>query len=487
MSRINTNVSSLIAQNRLASTNADLSTRLQRLSTGLRINRGADDPAGLIVSERLRAEIQSVGQAVDNAERASNVIATTEASLDEVNKLLVSIKSLTIEAANTGAFSPEEIRANQLEIDSAVESITRISNTASFAGLKLLNGSLEFLQSGAVTSQISDIQINGANFGLDANLPVNVEVIASAERASLFLSGNTTGSVGALQSSVTLEIQGNIGVQTFSFVSGTALSAVAAAVNQIRDATGVTASLVSAGTPSSGLVFESAEFGTDAFVSVRAIEGGQAFQAFDAQGGSAVLRDEGADVTALVNGNLAVGQGLDVTLNTPTLNVDLTLTSGAAQVTNTNYDFSITGGGALFQIGPSVNSLQQVGFGLNSVAASRLGSERTGYLNSIRTGGSSSLVSGNARNASEIIDVAIDQVSQVRGRLGAFERNTLQTTVRSQQIAMENLTAAESAIRDADFAEETAALTRAQILQQAGTSTLALANSTAQNVLALLQ
>ncbi len=486
MSRINTNVSALIAQNRLASTNADLNTRLQRLSTGLKINRGADNPAGLIVSERLRSEIQSVGQAVDNAERASNVIATTEASLDEINQLLVSIKSLTIEAANTGAFSPEEIRANQLEIDSAVESITRISNTASFAGLKLLNGSLEFLQSGAVTSQIADLSINGANFGLDANIPVSVEVLNSAERATLFLSGNTTGSVGAIQSSVVFELQGNTGVQTFSFASGTTLSAVAAAVNQIRDATGVTARLVSATDPSSGLVFESIEFGTDSFVSARAIEGGEAFQTFDAQAGSAILRDTGEDVLAIVNGNLAVGQGLDVTLNTPTLNVELTLTSGAAQVINTAYDFTVTGGGATFQIGPSVNSLQQVGFGLNSVAASRLGNARYGFLNSITTGGANSLVAGQARSASEIIDVAIDQVSQVRGRLGAFERNTLQTSVRSQQIALENLTAAESAIRDADFAEETSALTRAQILQQAGTSTLALANSQAQSVLSLL-
>lgn len=486
MSRINTNVSSLIARNRVQSTNADLATRLQRLSTGLRINRGADDPSGLIVSERLRSEINSVGQAIDNAERASNVIATTEAALDEVNTLLVSIKALTIEAANTGAFSPDEIRANQLEIDSAVQSITRISNTASFAGLKLLNGSLEYLQSGAVTSQVSDIQINGANFGLDANIPVAVEVLNSAERASLFISGNTTGSVGALQSSVTFEVQGNKGVQVFSFASGTALSAVAAAVNQIRDATGVTAALVSAGTPSSGLIFNSVEFGTDAFVSVRKIDDGQNFQTFDAQGGSAVLRDTGEDVLAIVNGNLAVGQGLDVTLNTPTLNVDLTLTSGAAQVTNNPYEFTVTGGGATFQIGPSVNTLQQVGFGIGSVAASRLGNFRSGFLTSVVTGGDNSLVAGRARNASDIIDASIDQISQLRGRLGAFERNTLQTSVRSQQIALENLTAAESAIRDADFAEETAKLSRAQILQQAGTSTLALANSQAQNVLSLL-
>jgi len=137
MSRINTNVSSLIAQRNLATNNTSLSESLTRLSTGLKINRGADDPSGLIVSERLRGEIQGVNQAIENAERATNVIATTEGALAEINALLTSIKSLTIEAANTGAFSPEEIEANQLEIDSAVEAITRISNTTSFAGLNL--------------------------------------------------------------------------------------------------------------------------------------------------------------------------------------------------------------------------------------------------------------------------------------------------------------------------------------------------------------
>ncbi|MEL7088946.1 MAG: flagellin, partial [Planctomycetota bacterium] len=164
----------------------------------------------------------------------------------------------------------------------------------------------------------------------------------------------------------------------------------------------------------------------------------------------------------------------------------LTLTSGAAQTANTVYDFTVTGGGANFQIGPQVNSLQQVGFGIQSVAASNLGDTQSGYLSSITTGGDNSLVAGQARGASEIIDVAIDQVSQLRGRLGAFERNTLDTAVRATSITLENLTASESSIRDTDFAAETAALTRAQILQQAGTSTLGIANSNAQNVLSLL-
>jgi flagellin len=488
MSRINTNVSAMMARNNLARTNTDLSTRLQRLSTGLKINRGADNPAGLIVSERLRTEIAGVGQSVDNIQRATNVISTTEAALAEVNNLLVEMKSLVIEAANTGAFSKEEIEANQLQIDSAVESITRISNTTSFAGLKLLNGSLDYLTENVVASQITDVNIHAANFGTNSRIPMSVEVIGSAERASLFVSGATTGTVsGALLSTVSFELQGVNGAQVFTFASGTALSAMANAVNQVSDATGVRAELVDATDPTSGLVLESDEYGSDAFVSVRKLDGGDFFTTHASQGSSAaVLRDTGADVQALINGSLAIGDGLDVALNTTTLNVEMTLTSAAANTLGTPYNYDIAGGGALYQIGPQVNSQQQVAFGIGSVGASRLGTARTGFLSDIVTGGDASLVQGRTREASNILDAAIDQVTTLRGRIGAFERNTLQTTMRSAEIALENITAAESVIRDADFAEETAALTRAQILQQAGTSTLALANSTPQSVLSLL-
>lgn len=486
MSRINTNISALTARTNLARTNDDLQVRLQRLSTGLKINRGADDPAGLIVSERLRTEINGVNQSIENIERAANVIATTEGALQEINALLVSIKALTIESANTGAFSKEEIEANQLQIDSAVESITRISNTASFAGLKLLNGSLDYVTSGVTTSQISDVRVHGANFGTNPYIPVTVEVLNSAKTAQLFVSGNNAGAPGALVSSVTFEVQGSQGVQVFSFASGTALSAVVFAVNQTRDATGVSASLVDAGDMTSGLVLTSSAYGSEAFVSVRKLKGGETFQTFDEQNGSAINRDHGQDVLALVNGSLALGDGLNVSLKSSSLNVQMTLTEAAAQTLGQQYDFSITGGGALYQIGPSVNSQQQVGFGIQSVAASHLGNSTLGFLSSIVSGGDNSLIAGKAREAGDIIDKSIDQITQLRGRLGAFERNTLQTTLRSSQIALENLTASESSIRDTDFAEETSKLTRAQILQQAGTATLAIANNNAQNVLALL-
>lgn len=487
MARINTNISSLIAQSNLARSNQDLSTSLQRLSTGLRINRGADDPAGLVVSERLRSEMQGLDQAIKNSERASSVIATTEGYLAEVTDLLNSIKSLIVESSNTGGVSREEIEANQLQVDSAIESITRISNTASFAGLQLLNGSMEYLTSGVTASAIDGVKIHSAQFGTNSHIPVQVEVLSSAQTGQLYLSGGTSGD---LQSSVTLEIAGNEGVQTISFVSGTNMSAVVAAVNTLKDSTGVSASLVDPMDQTSGLVFSSVGYGSDQFVSVKKVgDGGDFFATFTELGGDQAQRAEGVDVKAIINGALATGNGLDISLNSPTLSLDLNLTVDFA-TTLSSSSFDITGGGSTFQLGPTVNATQQVGFGVQSVAASRLGGVNIDgvrhFLDSIKSGNVNSLTGGNTQNASRILDQAITDVSVVRGRLGAFERNTVQTNIRSLQIGVENITASESIIRDTDFAKETAELTRAQILTQAGTSVLATANTSAQSVLALL-
>lgn len=490
MARINTNVSSLIAQNNLARTGKDLSVRLQRLSTGLRINRGSDDPAGLIVSERLRSELRGIDQAISNSERASSVIATTEGYLAEIADLLVSIQSLVVEAANTGGVSKEEIAANQLQVDSAIESITRIANTASFAGLRLLDGSLEYITSGVPTSAIAQADIFGAQFGNASSVTVEVEVITSALTAQLFLSGNTAGSVGALQSSVTIEVAGNIGVQSLTFVSGTSLSAVVAAVNTVTAATGVSAALVNASVQSSGMTFNSVSYGSDQFVSVRKLgSGGDFFATYDEQDGNAIQRDTGRDVVAIVNGALATGDGLTVSLNTPTLALDMDLTAEYAQVTGSAKSFTITGGGAVFQLGPEINARQQTGLGVQSVAASRIGGASIAgiryFLDSIATGKGNDLAS-DPTSAGKIVDAAIDEIALLRGRLGSFERNTIQTNIRALEIGFENISSSESKVRDADFAEETARLSRAQIMNQAGVSALAISNTVPQSVLSLL-
>jgi len=475
MARINTNVASLTAQRGLQRSQKSMSSTLQRLSTGLRINRGADDPAGLIASEGLRSEISGINQAIDNSQRASNVISTAEGSLGEVASLLLNIKSLVVQAANTGALSPEEIQANQLQVDSAVQSITRIANTSTFAGLKLINGSLDYVTSGVQTADLTSLEITQANFGTRSAIPVQVDVITSAKTAELQFRGS------AIASAVTLEITGNEGVQVLQFTAGTKASAIGYAINTLSESTGVTADLITSGVPTSGITLRSAGYGSKQFVSVTAQSG--AFDTVDTAG-NAKARGVGQDIAATVNGALTVGDGLSLKLNTSTLEMSMTVDEsfGIGQTA-----FSITGGGALFQLGPKVSSNQQVNVGIKSVAASKLGNSEIGFLNDVVTGGASSLVSGNTANASKIIESAISQVAVLRGRLGAFEKNTLDTNINSLNVALENVTASESMIRDADFAAETAALTRAQILTQAGTSVLATANTTPQQVLSLLQ
>ena len=474
MARINTNVSSLTAQRGLAKSQKALGDTLRRLSSGLRINRGADDPAGLIASEGLRSEIAGIDQAIDNSSRASNVIATAEGALGEVASLLLNIKSLVVEAANSGALSPDEVAANQLQVDSAVESITRISNTTTFAGLKLLNGSLDYITSGVSTADITALDVSQANFGTADMIPVDINVITSARTAELEFTASSVAN------SVTLEIAGTEGVEVLTFTSGTTASAMAFAVNRISDATGVEAALRNSATPASGLSFRSTGFGSRNFVSVTAQSG-----TFSTQDPSGTLtsRSVGRDAVATVNGALTVGDGLNVKLNTTTLDLNLTLSENFGAGTT---GFAITGGGSLFQLGPQVTSNQQVNIGIKSVAASKLGDTDVGFLNDLVTGGRSTLVAGEAGSASRIIEKAIKQVAILRGRLGAFEKSTLETNINSLSVALENVTASESSIRDADFAAETAALTRAQILTQAGTSVLATANTTPQSVLQLL-
>jgi flagellin len=475
MARINTNVAALGAQRGLAKSQAQLSQTLTRLSSGLRINRGADDPAGLIASESLRSEVTGLTQAVDNSQRASNVIATAEGSLNEVSSLLQSIKSLVVQTANAGAISPDEVQANQLQINSAIQSITRIANTTTFAGLHLLDGSLDYLTSGVDKSTIQVLHINQASFGTNATVPVHVAVTSAARQAKLNFE------TSQITTSLTLEVRGNDGVETIHLDSGTHASAIAAAVNHISDVTGVTALPINSANPLSGITFRSAGYGSKSFVSITSQSG-----SFDTKvpgaSGAHLNRTVGHDAVATINGVLAEANGLDLQVSTNALDLDLALDPN---VTTASTDFVITGGGAMFQLGAQVRANQQASIAIPSMAASKLGDADVGYLNDL-TGGSASLVGGHAEKASKIIERAITQVANLRGRLGAFEKNTLDTNMNSLQVAIENVTSSESTVRDADFAQETSNLTRSQILVQAGTSVLATANSTPQAVLSLL-
>src|SRR6476646_8629570 len=163
MTRINSNVSSLVAQNTLKNSHSALEQALTRLSTGLRINTGKDDPAGLIASENLRSDITSIQKAIGNTDRANQVIATADSALGQVSSLLNDIRGLVTEAANAGALSDDQIAATHLQIDSSLEALNLIAQPVTFQGRKLLDGSLNFITSaGTNFSQLSGLQIDQA-------------------------------------------------------------------------------------------------------------------------------------------------------------------------------------------------------------------------------------------------------------------------------------------------------------------------------------
>lgn len=186
MSRINTNVSSLVAQNTLGRNNKDLQQALGRLSTGLRINSGADDPAGLIASENLRRDITAVNKSIQNSERAGQLIATADSALGQVSSLLNDIRGLVSEAANSGVLSDDQVAANQLQVDSSLEAIDRISQVTTFQGRKLLDGTLDFVVSeGANYNRISNLQIGQGNLGTTGQLAVEVDIKTAATKAQV--------------------------------------------------------------------------------------------------------------------------------------------------------------------------------------------------------------------------------------------------------------------------------------------------------------
>jgi len=270
MSRINTNVASMNAMHKLIANNGKLNSSLQRLSSGLRINTGKDDPAGLIASETLRSEIRGIEKGIKNSERASSVIATAEGALNEISSLLLDIKGLLVESANKGALASTEIDANQLQVDSAINSIERIANSTQFNGVKLLNGNLDYQTTSATTTGgFQGVAINSAKLIDGADMTVAVDITTAAETGAVKLSGSATIADG-----LTIQVGSGRGTTELTFAAGTDISSVAAAINSVKEITGVSASATSAiATPgTSELTMHSVDYGSDAFVSVEILE-----------------------------------------------------------------------------------------------------------------------------------------------------------------------------------------------------------------------
>jgi flagellin len=285
----------------------------------------------------------------------------------------------------------------------------------------------------------------------------------------------TTAKTGGevLADDLVFQLNGSSGAETFNFASGTSKDQIASAINLVSDSTGVAAAVASG-----SLTLTSTDYGSDALVSVDVINEG-ASGTFAAN--LDTTRDTGTDIVATVNGVEATGQANTLSINTSSLDLSLTVDDGSS----TNFSFDISGGGATFQLGPEVSSTQQASLGIGSVSTGQLGGA-AGRLYELGSGQSKSLAN-DVTGAAQIIDQVIAKVTGLRGRLGAFQSTTLESNLVSLNDTKANLQEAESSIRDADFAQESARLTRAQILVQSGTNVLSLANQNPQNVLALLR
>jgi flagellin len=471
MSRINTNVTSLIAQNVLAKNNSQLNTSLERLSTGLKINSGVDDPAGLIASEDLKAEQTGIQTALNNAQQAGNIIGTAEGGLTEVSSLLNQLQGLVGQAANSGGLSSDQVAADQLQVDSILSTINRISGGTSFQGQKLLDGTLAYTTSGVTAGTVSGVQINAALLPANATENVVVGVTQSARTATLGYAGGALSATNA----VTIEISGNTGTEQVSLAGGSTNANIISAINNVKAVTGVSATLSGA-----AVRLDSTTYGSKQFVALKAVSGTFAPTA---------AKSTGRDATVTINGAAAQADGTNVSFRSATLDLsfDLAATGGSSVNTNTGATtFYITGGGARFALGSKVTETDKASIGIDSVSTADLGDATVGFLSSLQSGQSNSLSAVDLTSAQNIVDKAINQVSSLRGRLGAFQKFTIGSTVNALNVAYENVTSAESDIADTDFASETANLTRAQILSQAATTVLSQANAAPQSVLKLL-
>ncbi len=469
--RINTNVNAMNAMRNLGTTSSEFSKSITRLSTGLKINSAADDPAGLIQAKKLGSQIGGITQAITNSQDAVNYSKTAEGAFEEVNKLLNDARTLAVAASNGATQTASQIQANQSQMASIASSITRISTTTQFGSKKLLDGSSGVTSAVSDSTKVSSLNIGGSFAGaaLTANATVTLGAVTAAVQAS-----KTSTAMTALTAAVSSAGSFTVNGTTFNFTSAATADDVIKSVNQASSQTGVTASM-----GATGLTFTANEYGSTGKVNITDANGVLGALTSTAASDAHVTVSIGS-ATALFTGSLNGNGGLtlaDADGNT------LTLTASGG---NTNTTAAAVGqvvvGSSTFQIG--ANAGQTASLSLGNYSASNLG---TGAVSGLNMSNLDLTTAAGASNAISVIDKAIDDVSRARGQIGNFQRNVLESNIRTLGVAKENLSSSLSSIQDTDVAEEMTKYTKLQILQQAGMSVLGQANSAPQQVLNLLR
>jgi flagellin len=483
--RIRCNVPAQRAIFNLQQSQKSLNTSLERLSTGLRINRASDDPAGLIISSQLRVQINALEQSQRNSQDASNLIATADAALAEVQNLLSGIKDSIVFAQNTGGATEEQIQAEQDSVDNAIAAIDRIADTTRFADRDLLNGNAEYTTVATVPSSVENLVVRSATFAGDQDTrSIDIDVDTAAER------GEITISSAATTGSTTLRITGEYGTEDINLASGAAVADITDAINGVAEFTGVYAE-----TSGSDVVTRTGEFGEEALLQLEVISG--TLTGIGAAGSK--TSDRGVDAEVSFEGEQFTGNGNTFSVQNRIASLEFNLASGTTA--GTNITFSVRDTGLSFQLNAEPRQTDQLNAGISGVGAARLGvaefldqiktaatgttTNSGGFLNSLATGGDNDLTN-DPENASFIVDAAVQQVGRLRGYLGAIQAQNIEPNIAHVAEQIIQLSSSLSTIEDVDFAEEAANLTSQQILQQAGISVLNAANTSAEGVLGLL-
>ncbi len=466
LTRINNNIMAQNSQRNLSLNTQRISESMEKLSSGLRINRAADDPAGLVMSESLRAQVSGLDVVQQNVSEAVNLVKTAEGALSEVNSLLRQIQDLALDSASDSTNTAETRAALQAQLDSALTTIDSIAANTKYAGINLLDGT--------VGNKISNEQpglVSAVNFVTTGFTTGDIEIDVTTAAEQAVVSGTTTYTAvtDVLKGAGSLYIN-----DTFiaDFTTADTVQGMIDTVNAKSHLTGAKAVYVDNGTGGVDTVKIVANEYGDA-TTLKVVQVGTTM--FNNAAGT--VTDAGVDVAATVTiGAVAhvfgSGEGLvleDLDGNTITLSE-----TGGATIHNLGTVASLVSGAASFQVGLSANEQSEIV--INSVSSTTLG-----------VNGLDITTASTAQAALTTISAAIDAVSTLRGKLGAFQANELESQGRSLATARENIAASESAIRDTDFGDEMAEFSTAQILVQSATSFLAQANSLPQNILQLIQ
>jgi flagellin len=511
---INTNVASLTAQRNLTGSQGDLSTSLQRLSSGLRINSAKDDAAGLAISERFSAQIRGLNQGVRNANDAISLAQTAEGALGEVTNNLQRIRELAVQSANA-TNSASDRATLQAEVSQLIAEIERVATATSFNGIKLLDGTFtaQTFQVGPNSSDTVTLAsiLNAKTTSLGSNVinvgdGTGVYDQVETEVNAAFTANASAGATFTITSN-------NITTANITTAAGSSAAQVAAAINSATSAgsTGVTAT--ASNTAYLGNFQGLAAGDIMAFTIATGGSSGYSSQAItetisDAGDLSSVVQsinNAGLGVTAsqvtLATGvaiKLESSDGRDIAIND--FGYDTSTTSSAASGTSitsadlskdvamsnaVTLDANTAAAGALTDSAVATGQVTLTGSkGAITISAMADFDTLTSSKSSLSALSISS--ASSSQTALQTVDAVLDQVTSARGDLGAYQ-NRFESVVANLQVTAENLSASRSRIVDADFAAETAALTKAQILQQSGIAMLAQANAIPQNVLALLQ